>query len=108
MAMLARFADCYPFFRKEDTRGDTHPGAMIRDGWEASFMMKVALAHDVLLPLVDGTEVLASPKPSRETGHVPSPRSSSRTASRDQCALHGPRIWTTQKPSRWQTGAIAS
>lgn len=58
LSVMTRFADFYPHFKKEDTRGDTHPGAMIQDGWEAYVMKQFALAYDAVFALAGDAQVL--------------------------------------------------
>jgi len=72
LMMLARLADFYPHFRREDTRGDTHPGGMVQDGWEASCVERIVLAYDILFSLASDPGLLGSLNAYRAgLGHEP-------------------------------------
>lgn len=54
---MVRFADVYPYFRRNDTRGDTHPGSMIQNGHESYFMKDFALTYDAVFRFAVAPEV---------------------------------------------------
>ncbi|MDK1031876.1 MAG: sugar-binding protein [Planctomycetia bacterium] len=71
MVLLGRFADFYPYFSADDIRDDTHPGALMQDTSECTFLQDLALAYDTCFSLVADAEVLDAVSKYRQRWGLP-------------------------------------
>lgn len=64
LGLLVQLARFFPYYCKKDiVNGDTHPGELIMDCYEAMLMKTVALAYDKLFPAIDDADLRARIQP---------------------------------------------